>query len=153
MIGRKERRRRRRSDDWTCPDCGLEPWHLHDDDECVHEDFYVSNALWDAVCPDDKAGRRGQGVSGYGTFPICIGCLEARLGRRLRGEDFTTPPRYEHAVQARLDEMLPSARFLDRYWDGDVPEAGGYVETWEDENENLLALVEQWPGGRREGPG
>jgi hypothetical protein len=146
MIGRKERRRRQRLDDadMTCPDCGIEPWDQLEGSEWVHEDFYVTDALWEATCPDDQC-RDVPGMPGIrmGTFQICIGCFEARLGRRLGRDDFTAPPSLTYDPEARLDGVRPSSRFLDRYWDGKVPEAGGWVELTYDENENLTT-VELW---------
>lgn len=77
-----------------CVDCGICAWMQIEDGEIVHEDFYVHDALWDEVCPDDEV--REWVVDGTkfreGKFVICVGCFERRLGRTLRREDFTTEP-------------------------------------------------------------
>jgi hypothetical protein len=76
----------------VCHDCGCRPWG---DWVEPHEDYYVHNELWRAACPDDDG------------FILCIGCLEARLGRTLRRPDFGSPP----------NDSLgpPSDRFMDRW--------------------------------------
>lgn len=60
-----------------CTDCGVET--LPDNDRRA-EWYQVTDALWAAsgLGPDD----------GY----LCIGCLEARLGRQLVAADFTDAP-------------------------------------------------------------
>ncbi len=115
MVNRQERRRRQRLSkkgryDNTCPDCGIEPWYLWEDGREVHEDFYVNDELWTSTCPDDDC-KNVPGIPGSreGTFVICIGCFEARLGRRLRHEDFSGSPEW------LFGEIPPSSRFLDRY--------------------------------------
>lgn len=81
------------SDLTRCHDCDVDAWNQWDEAQgChVHEDFYVHNELWDEVCPDDlveefvfedgKVGRNG-------TYVLCIGCFETRLGRALTSQDF-----------------------------------------------------------------
>jgi hypothetical protein len=61
------------------------------EEEERHEDFYVHDALWDRVCPDDNAKQWTEGGVTYrvGTFVICIGCFEERLGRRLARSDLS----------------------------------------------------------------
>lgn len=54
--------------EFDCMDCGASTWDL--------DQFYmVHDELWLSAVPD----RRGM---------LCIPCLEARLGCRLRPEDF-----------------------------------------------------------------
>jgi hypothetical protein len=74
-----------------CPDCGVDAWGMKEDGQIGHEDFNVSNNLWDAVCPDDNVRRYVEdGIEfGDGNFVICIGCFEQRLGRKLTREDLT----------------------------------------------------------------
>ncbi len=97
-----------------CVDCGIDAWAQGP--RHAHEDFYVHDELWDSVCPDDRRRERelpggivddpkpGEG----GGFVLCIGCFEARLGRRLRRADFKVPPRF-------LSGCAPSARFMSRW--------------------------------------
>ena len=93
-----------------CPDCRVNAWGFEEDGQIVHEDFYVGNALWDAVCPDDKVQRSVEdGVEfGEGNFVICIGCFERRLGRKLIRQDLMVEPR-------SLFGIPPSKRFLERW--------------------------------------
>lgn len=55
--------------DWRCLDCGV-------DTDAIDEYYMVHDALW----REGAAGDRAQ---------LCIGCLEARLGRTLTAADFT----------------------------------------------------------------
>jgi hypothetical protein len=76
----------------------------------AHEDFYVHAELWDSVCPDDEVEEWVEDGVTYreGTFVICIGCFERRLGRQLTREDFTVRPN-------RLFGTPPSYRFRSRW--------------------------------------
>ena len=85
-----------------CGDCGVQAWRFWENGRTVHEDFYVTRALWDATCPDD-------GVV------LCIGCFERRLGRRLVRADFTVEP-HVHTAPWPGRGTPPSQRFVDR-WD------------------------------------
>ena len=93
-----------------CPDCGIYAWRFEEDNQTVHEDFYVSNDLWDSVCPDDMVRRFvNEGIEyGQGKFVICIGCFEKRLGRKLTRQDLTVKPH-------DLFGTPPSERFRNRW--------------------------------------
>jgi hypothetical protein len=68
---------------WFCHDCGA-------DCSALRETYMVHDAVWPI----------GDGV-------LCVGCIEARLGRRLVREDFT--PHWlanDRPVSARLRERL-----------------------------------------------
>jgi hypothetical protein len=95
---------------FLCPDCGIDAWGIEEDGQVVHEDFYVANELWDAVCPDDNVRRYVEdGVDfGEGNFVICIGCFERRLGRKLTREDLRVEP-------SLLFGVPPSKRYQDRW--------------------------------------
>jgi hypothetical protein len=99
----------------TCPDCGIDAWGFEEDGRIVHEDFYVSNELWDATCPDDDTVRWTQDGSelAQGRFVICIGCFEKRLGRQLTLRDFGGEPGDEGPGD--LIGTPPSRRYLDRW--------------------------------------
>jgi hypothetical protein len=85
----------------VCIDCGVQAWRFREDGRrLVHEDFYVSAAVWNATCLE-------RGV-------LCIGCFERRLGRRLYRDDFTHPPR-THTAPWPGPGTLPSTRFVDRW--------------------------------------
>lgn len=76
-----------------CKDCGIEAWHQWDMEQgsYAHEDFYVHNVLWDRACPDDLLEEVALGngrVGRNGTYVLCIGCFEARIGRPLASGDF-----------------------------------------------------------------
>jgi hypothetical protein len=94
----------------ACPDCGLPPWHLLEGGRLVHEDFYVDDELWDAVCPDDEVHEWTEDGTTFreGRFVMCIGCFERRLGRELTRADFTVGPN-------PLFGIPPSSRFLARW--------------------------------------
>lgn len=65
-------------------DCGIDAWGFEEDGAEVHEDYYVSNELWDRACPDDRVVRwmEEDGTElAQGRFVLCVGCLERRLGR------------------------------------------------------------------------
>ncbi|MGA8040717.1 MAG: hypothetical protein WCA93_11475, partial [Acidimicrobiia bacterium] len=78
-----------------CHDCGVEAWLMDEDGQIAHEDFYVADQLWNTVCPDDAVEVIwDEGIPcREGTFVLCIGCFEARLGRRLTREDFEVRPK------------------------------------------------------------
>lgn len=100
------------SDLTICCDCGVDAWRQWDAEQgCeAHEDFYVHDELWRAVCPDN-------GV-------ICIGCFEQRLGRQLTGADFKSLDPDGPMVDFRqrpcgyywrdIVKRPPTLRFLDR---------------------------------------
>ncbi len=93
-----------------CHDCGIEAWMFEEDGQLVHEDFYVSNELWDSVWPDYLVHRYCvNGMEfGEGHFIICIGCFEKRLGRELSRRDLRVEP-------LALFGMSPSRRFRSRW--------------------------------------
>jgi hypothetical protein len=74
---------------FLCADCGV-------DTGKIHEHYFIKTELWLKVM---------QTIHGM----LCIGCLEKRLGRRLRREDFTdsyiNSPKFEPKSQ-RLMERL-----------------------------------------------
>lgn len=75
----RDKKRRARDDGKArCLDCGVDVTPCTGRRGCRHagrwEWFMVKHSVW------QKAGL----LSGY----ICVGCLESRLGRRLRGRDF-----------------------------------------------------------------
>ena len=45
----------------------------------IQEYYMLTDEVWDQACPE------GKGM-------LCIGCLEARLGRELTARDFTDAP-------------------------------------------------------------
>lgn len=94
----------------ACRDCGIHAWRIDEMGRQVHEDFYVHDEMWDAVCPDDQVLERVEDGTRFreGNFVICIGCFERRLGRRLTREDFIAPPH-------RSFGMVPSRRLTDRW--------------------------------------
>jgi hypothetical protein len=112
-----------------CHDCGIDAWAFEEDGEIVHEDFYVSNELWDAVCPDDDVVRwtTDDGTEfGQGRFVVCIGCFERRLGRPLTLRDLNSDDELDALSEARLAQLMekgpspsyplpPSKRYLDRW--------------------------------------
>lgn len=59
-----------------CADCGIETLVTDSDDRS--EFYMVKNSMWEAM--------------GAGTGYLCIDCLEGRLGRTLRAEDFSDVP-------------------------------------------------------------
>jgi hypothetical protein len=74
--------------DVRCVDCHVDTW--------VIDEFYmVKEELWP--------------LSGYGTM-LCIGCLEARLGRRLVSSDFTDCPLNRATSSRRLQSRLTDER-------------------------------------------
>ena len=74
---------------FLCLDCGVSTLDI--------DEFYMVHApLWASVAP--KKGGKGM---------LCIGCLEARLGRLLKQTDFTN-------CKTNYDDTPRSARLLDR---------------------------------------
>lgn len=110
-----------------CTDCGIDAWVIEEDGNIVHEDFYVSNELWDATCPDDNVVRwtTSDGTElGQGRFVICIGCFERRLGRQLTLRDFVGQTEFDAMSEAERDALaetgpeswgIPSKRYIDRW--------------------------------------
>ncbi|WP_245672667.1 hypothetical protein [Aldersonia kunmingensis] len=74
--------------DWRCLDCGV-------DTDAIDEYYMVHDQVWLQAAPDGK----GQ---------LCIGCLEARLGRTLSATDFTDAEVNNPGLGAR------SVRLVDR---------------------------------------
>jgi hypothetical protein len=72
-----------------CRDCGV-------DLDAINEEIMLVDEVWLAAVPTERG-------------MLCIGCLEKRLGRKLRRDDFT---RYS---QSAVDEGMPvSDRLKDR---------------------------------------
>jgi hypothetical protein len=76
-----------------CLDC-------REDTKAIGEDYMVTNELWLSVVNDYDGGK------------LCVGCIEKRLGRELRTEDFTVVPlnnpRYgtkSERLKSRLEEL------------------------------------------------
>ncbi|MGH8870838.1 MAG: hypothetical protein ACRDWS_02575 [Acidimicrobiia bacterium] len=93
----------------VCHDCGLLAWRQQEGWRLAHEDFSVHDELWDAVCPDDAVEWLEDGeIFREGSFVLCIGCFEERLGRQLTREDFKTPP-------GRRFGLSPSYRLRSRW--------------------------------------
>lgn len=90
-----------------CHDCGIDAWNQVEDGLVVHEDFYVSNEVWDRHVPDDDIRTFPNGVRD-GHFVLCIGCFERRVGRELVRADLAAEPK-------DLFGMPPSRRFMARW--------------------------------------
>jgi hypothetical protein len=69
-----------------CMDCGV-------DTDAIDESYMVHDELWRAAVPSE-AGM------------LCIACLEKRLGRKLRRDDFRP------YCQSAFDEGMPVSRRL-----------------------------------------
>jgi len=67
----------------VCMDCGV-------DTEAINEEYMILDDLWRTAVPSE-AGM------------LCVGCLEKRLGRELRRDDFA---RY---VQSAFDDGMPAS--------------------------------------------
>jgi len=93
-----------------CRDCGIRSWRREESGRVVHEDFYPHDWLWDAVCPDDTVEKLTEDGEMFreGSFVLCIGCFETRLGRQLSRRDFKVPARRQFGVP-------PSYRFRSRW--------------------------------------
>lgn len=78
-----------------CSDCGEDAWHRPDG---TSEEFYVSNDLWRAACPQDP-----QAI-------LCIGCFEKRIGRQSVAVDFlsTSPWTTSGPISERLASRFAS---------------------------------------------
>lgn len=74
---------------FRCVDCDI-------DTGKAHEHYFVKNEVWFQVMPTNKG-------------MLCIGCIEARLGRQLTGDDFTdcslNNPRYEPKSARLMNRM------------------------------------------------
>jgi hypothetical protein len=81
-----------------CADCGLGT-------NTANEWYMVNDAVWQQAW----AGRLKPHHALPGQQILCIGCLEARIGRRLWGADFPDVP-----VNDFLGEWYKSDRLLDR---------------------------------------
>lgn len=104
-----------------CRDCRIEAWHQWDERQgCfAHEDFYVHHDLWDRICPDDlveeiRDCRDGRVLGRNGTYVLCIGCFERRLGRELRPSDFIPGQDPFGEYWSVLVGRPPTFRFCDR---------------------------------------
>lgn len=95
-----------------CPDCAVSAWRQVGGNRLAHEDFYVHDELWGAVCPDDHVKQWVADGTEFreGRFVMCVVCFEERLGRQLSREDFTVPPQHMFGVP-------PSKRLLSRWND------------------------------------
>ena len=80
---------------WCCVDCGAAITNLAGKDTPVYrpEAYTVRNTVWKAAGMERMGGC------------LCVGCLEKRLGRRLRPKDFT-----RHA----LNTMPGTDRLIER---------------------------------------
>jgi hypothetical protein len=94
----------------VCQDCSIDAWRQQESGRVAHEDFYVQDDLWDAVCPDDAVEMWEEDGATFrvGKFVLCIGCFEARLGRQLTRQDFKCPPSRQFGVP-------PTYRFRSRW--------------------------------------
>ena len=74
---------------WPCLDCGCEtaPRSGGKAEAGTQETYTVHDELWRSVGLDADAFEEDLN----GEY-LCIGCLEARLGRQLRPEDFISAP-------------------------------------------------------------
>lgn len=76
------RARRMRCLSYICTDCGVDTTPCTGKRGCRHagrwEHYMVKDAIWTAANMKD----------GF----LCIGCLESRIGRRLKTKDFTAAP-------------------------------------------------------------
>lgn len=92
------------SDQAPCRDCGASTAprdSAGDIMDFTWEWYVVWPRVWRKAVPD--AGEIDYGGGGY----LCVGCLEARLGRRLRPGDFADVP-------ANLPSALNTPRLQDR---------------------------------------
>jgi hypothetical protein len=98
-----------------CHDCGTDTLSL---EPGVETEFYmVHKHVW-------KAAR---GPRGY----LCIGCIEARLGRQLHRGDFTTAPLNDlNYYRPEKAWWYRSPRLLDRLT-APAPEDGIQLALWE----------------------
>ena len=71
----------------TCADCSIET--LPADPGQAAEYYMVHDHVWEAAVGVRVRLRTARSVSAAGGFFLCIGCLEARLGRQLHRGDFT----------------------------------------------------------------
>lgn len=65
--------------------CDMRPFKCKDCRTCTFkagEYYMVQDGVWSTALPDGRSRRA----------MLCIGCLEARLGRDLVGADFTEAP-------------------------------------------------------------
>lgn len=88
-----------------CKDCGVDtgnmPTELAGRDRRIHySEFYsIKNSLW----------KKAKG--GSDDYYLCVGCLERRIGRPLRGRDFTKFP-------VNYLKYWDTPRLIDRKLDG-----------------------------------
>lgn len=79
---------------WRCTDCGV-------DTQGLGETVYtVRRSVWRRAYPGYS-----QGV-GVGSSRPCIGCLESRLGRTLKSDDFLLPTEPQPHLSDRLNQRL-----------------------------------------------
>lgn len=77
--------------DCPCHDCGADTLPTADDGPLA-ETYMVSDEVWSAAGGPDEVTPERAAVSGGSGFFLCIGCLEARIGRRLVPDDFPDVP-------------------------------------------------------------
>ena len=83
--------RRRRRSRFSCLDCRI-------DTDVIGEYYSVRDEVWTAAVPDQDG-------------MLCIGCLEARIHRRLTAHDFTDAPiNFIFAQSLRLISRLRRRR-------------------------------------------
>ena len=74
---------------FLCVDCKI-------DTGKAHEHYFVKNDVWFSVMPSNKG-------------MLCVGCIEARLGRNLTKDDFTdcslNNPKYEPKSNRLMNRM------------------------------------------------
>lgn len=67
-----------------CMDCGKETLYYDDHGEIIGDDYYeVRDDVWLEAVPNENY---------CGVYALCKDCLSKRLGRPLRGDDFTNDP-------------------------------------------------------------
>jgi hypothetical protein len=72
----------------TCLDCGVDT-----SGRGIAEYYMVANEVWLVANPAD-AGM------------LCIGCIEKRLGRKLKSDDFLACPLNDHPTRFRKSKRL-----------------------------------------------
>lgn len=79
--------------DFKCLDCKVDTSHRTG----IGEYYMVHNSIWESL----NIGKRGM---------MCIGCLEARIGRKLNSTDFTDCP----LNKENITNPTSSKRLIDR---------------------------------------
>lgn len=93
-----------------CDDCGTPTFRLDRPDEyyMVTQDVWAEAGMDPDHIPDDDAW------TGPDHHYLCIGCLEARLGRQLTAEDFTSVPVNTLAFGWKTGRLLDRLGLLER---------------------------------------